>query len=250
MKKRALCLLLAGLMLLCTACGGKDEEASAEMLKAMLMLKQQQMQAEPAETEEPFMLDGDSFDAVEPAETEEPFMLDGDSFDAVEPEENEPEEPEASAVTPEPEAEEPEALLYGLMVEDFDAEPNDYGSEDWGVNSYTRAYVYDGMVSVTFGRVEEIASDKEALEWIAERANANDGADCILAVDLYSAGHDAWMLDYVSGGNEDARKCVDVYFIAEDAMHWFHTATPIDWYGDYSMQIERWVQSLYLEQWN
>ena len=78
MKKRALCLLLAGLMLLCTACGGKDEEASAEMLKAMLMLKQQQMQAEPAETEEPSMLDGDSFDAVEPEEEpeeEEPAPL-------------------------------------------------------------------------------------------------------------------------------------------------------------------------------
>ena len=244
MKKRVLCLLLAGLMLLCTACSGKDEEGSAEMLKALLKLKQQQMQAEPTETEEPFMLDGDSFDAVEPVQTEEPFMLDGDSFDAVEPEEEEP------APTPEPAPEETEAPMYGLKVEDFDAEPMDYGTEDWGVNSYTRAYVFDGMVKVIFGRVEEIKDDQAALEWIAERANANDGADYILTVDLYSAGHDAWMLEYISGGNEDARHCVDVYFIAEDAMHWFHTATPIDWHEDYSMQIERWIQSLYLEQWN
>lgn len=235
-----LVLIAALVLVLCTGCGlvrGTQQDLSKDLTQKLEKLQNEAMLPE----ETPFMLDGDSFDAVEPEE-----IVENDVWEEEpQPEEtNEPEEQPAA----EPEA--AEAPMYGLMIDDFEAEPMDYGSEDWGVNSYTRAYLYDGMVKVIVGRVEEVTDDAQAREWIAQRADANETVADTHYSDLYSAGHVAYMMSYTSGGNEDTRKCVDVYLLAEDAMHWFHTATPIDWYEDYSMQIERWIQGLYLEQWN
>lgn len=242
MNKRIPALLLAVLLLLCAGCGKKEEDLEGKLSKELLM-KMAQAQMEQKDEPTPAPEQPTPVPEQPTAAPEQP-----DPTPEKEPEDHEePDDYDGPDITSEPAQEDP---MYVLKIEGFDGEPMDYGTEDWGNNSFTRAYLYDGMVKVIIGRVEEIRDDESALEWIAERAGAVDGVDGILFTDLYTAEHAAWILAYTSGGNEDTRKCMDVYFVAEDAMHWVHTATPIDWYDDYSMKIERWVQSLYLEQWN
>lgn len=208
MKKQALCLLLAGVLCLCAACGNAKESNAALAGK---------------------LVSGVSNAARASLST---------AAQTVPPEASEQPAPQPSPLS------RPRNKQYVLRARRFSAPAVEYGTEFKDGGIFTDAYYYNNAFSVQFGRLDAAKNADEAVQDIANQLHIAAGKIDYSETSSYDVP--ALILDYKIGSNEDTQYCRDVAMLGDDALHWFHCAVYADWFSEYEESLLSLFDSLYL----